>query len=130
VGGVSSSNPNPTPYQVVKGKPVIYNDYIYIAGETQSHPNSNFLGVPVSNPIAYGAFLSTKVIARFNKHTGAFVGATNFWHNNVISTPSLLAFNHKIYAAMGGGRLVIFNQTDTLLNPILEIIGHTHLLLN
>jgi hypothetical protein len=128
VGGVSSSNPNPTPYQVVKGKPVIYNDYIYIAGETQSHPNSNFLGVPVSNPIAYGAFLSTKVIARFNKHTGAFVGATNFWHKHVISNPVLLAHGDKIYWAGGSGHLIILNQTDTVQPFTNNNLGHLYLI--
>jgi hypothetical protein len=117
VGGTwgSASNPPANPsYQLLTGKPLVHNNMIYIAGETQSYAGSSFLGTPVQNPIAYSGSLRTKVIARFNKHTGAFVGATNFWHNNVISTPSLLAFNHKIYAAMGGGRLVIFNQTDTL----------------
>lgn len=114
VGGVNSQHANPIPYQLLTGKPAVYKDYIYIAGETQSHSNSSFLGVPVVNPIAYATHLRTQVIARFNKHNGAFVGATNFWHEDFISTPDLLANNDKIYAAMAGGKLVIFNQTDTL----------------
>lgn len=115
VGGVSSLAPNPNPYQLITGKPVVYNDNIYIAGETQSHPNSNFLGVAIYNPIAYSGTLYSKVIAKFNKTSGAFGGAKNFWHNNYISNPLVFVYNDQIYMAGGGGRLTILNQTDTLL---------------
>jgi hypothetical protein len=124
VGGVFSQHSNPIPYQLLTGKPTVYKDYIYIAGETQSHSNSNFLGVPVVDPIAYATHLRTQVIARFNKHTGAFMGATSFWHNNVVSTPSISTSNHKIYVAAVGGRLVIFNQTDTLLPYTADYRAH------
>ncbi len=126
VGGVFSVNPNSTPYQLLTGKPLIHNNMIYIAGETQSHPGSEFMGVPVINPIAYNNGLRTKVIARFNKHTGAFVGATNFWHKHVISNPVLLAHGDKIYWAGGSGHLIILNQTDTVQPFTNNNLGHLY----
>jgi hypothetical protein len=128
VGGVNSQHANPIPYQILTGKPVVYKDYIYIAGETQSHSNSSFLGVPVVNPIAYSGTLRTQVIARFNKHTGAFVGATNFWHRHIMSDPMIVANNDKIYMVSAGGRLIILNQTDTVQPFTNDLMGHLYII--
>jgi len=131
VGGVwaSASNPPANPdYQLLTGKPVIYKDYIYIPGETQAYSGSSFLGVPVVNPIAYLGSLRTQVIARFNKHTGAFVGATNFWHRHIMSDPVIVANNDKIYLVSAGGRLIILNQTDTVQPFTNDLMGHLYII--
>ncbi len=68
----------------------------------------------MANPIAYSGTLRNKVIARFNKTTGTFIGAKNFWHNDVISDPIVFSYNDNLYLSGGGGILVILNQTDTI----------------
>lgn len=112
VKGVYSSTTNY--YQLVWGKPLIFHNYLYISGQTQSYPGSNFFGVPIINPIATQPTRKTKVIARFSKYTGDFVSVNNLKHSRTIQQELPLSYYNGILAASAGGVLVILNQDDTI----------------
>ncbi len=111
VEGVSGTDS----YQFIWGKPLIYDNYLYIGGQTQSYPGSNFFGVPIVNPIASHPSDKTKVIARFNKYTGDFVSVNNLKHINYIPLELPVSYNNNsIIASSSGGKLIILNQNDTI----------------
>ncbi len=114
VKGVASSTTNY--YKLVWGKPLIYHNHLYIGGRTQSYPGSNFFGVPIINPLATQPTNYTRVIARFNKHTGDFVSVNNLKHRrNILLEYFPLTYKYPgIIAASAGGELVIMNQDDTI----------------
>ena len=102
-------------FKIVFGKPLIHDSYVYIGGETQSFPGSNFFGVPIINPIATQPYRYTKIIARFNKYTGDFVSVNNLKHRKYIPLELPLTYKYPgILAASAGGELVILNQDDTI----------------
>ncbi|MCD4681627.1 MAG: hypothetical protein K8S00_14705, partial [Bacteroidales bacterium] len=101
-------------FKFIWGKPLIEGDYLYIGGQTQSFPGSNFFGVPIINPIAASPGKRTKIFARFNKNTGDFVSVINLQNrSNIFETP-VTSYNNKIIASGVGGELVIMNQSDTI----------------
>lgn len=114
IKGVAASTTNY--YKQVWGKPLIHHNHLYIGGQTQSYPGSNFFGVPINNPLATQPTRYTKVIARFNKYTGDFVSVNNLKHRKTIRLECFqLSYKHPgIIAAGAGGELVIMNQDDTL----------------
>ncbi len=124
VKGVSSSTTNY--YKQVWGKPLIFHNYFYIGGQTQSYPGSNFFGVPVINPIADAPTNRTKIIARFNKFTGDFVSVINLKNKeNLPWDLPLIKKDNSIIAASSGGELVIMNQDDTI-KPYTIQIGNIY----
>ncbi len=113
VKGVSGSTTNY--YKQIWGKPLIYDNCLYIGGQTQSYPGSNFFGAPIINPIASYLNRKTKVIARFNKFTGDFVSVNNLKHSNYIPLEfPVFNLNNSIIASSSGGELIILNQDDTI----------------
>ncbi len=101
-------------YKQIYGKPLIYGDYVYIGGQTQSYPGSTFFGTAIHNPIASQPTNYTKLISRFNKHNGNFISVINLKNNNNIFETPLSVRDDKIIAAGSGGQLIIMNQNDTL----------------
>jgi hypothetical protein len=106
--------PGTDSYQSIWGKPLLYNNSLYIGGRTQSYSGSNFFGVPIINPVAYQPPNYTKVIACFNKYTGDFVSVINLQNkNNIFETP-LTSYNNRIIAAGDAAEFIIINQSDTI----------------
>jgi len=102
-------------FKHIWGKPLIYDNYLYIGGETQSYPGSNFFGVPIINPLAAQPTRYTKIIARFNKYTGNFVSVNNIRNKEYVQFGFPLAIkNNSILAASSGGKLIVLNQDDTI----------------
>ena len=103
-------------YQAIWGKPVIFGNSVFIGGETQSYPGSNFLGVPIVNSFAFSSTDKTKIIAKFNKNTGNFITANNLKNKDYIALWGfhLGKTDSSIIAAGAGGILIGMNQSDTI----------------
>lgn len=115
VSGTLSSTSATDCHQIVSRKPVIINDNVYVLGETQSYPNSNFLGVPIQNTLADYPHIRTQLIASFNKSTGSLNKVNYFKAKNIIIPGALHSFNNNLYVSMAGGVLVVLNQNDTII---------------
>ena len=107
---------SPTDYfNFIWGHPLVYDKYVYISGETESYPGTSFFGVLIENPLADAQYTRTRLFARFNKNTGEFVSVINLHNQEHIMSAEMAVRNDKIVAVCSGGRLVMMNQTDTVL---------------
>ncbi len=110
IGGMSNTNT----YCSIWGKPAVNEGYVYVCGETQSYPGSNFLGVPINNPMANSTSRRTRLFARFNKQSGDFVSVINLHNQDHVYTAEIAIRGDKIVASGVGGDVVLMNQTDTI----------------
>lgn len=97
---------------VVVGKMIIVNDYLYIQGNAQK--NGSVFGYTINNPFIAYPWVRTGYIAKFNKTTGDFHSFKQFYN---ILNPFINVRAHyqgKIYCEGITLRVLMTNLNDTI----------------